>query len=333
MNSTILNKEKLNKFEKVTFPVEGMTCASCVARVEKSIKKIEGIKNVSVNLATEKATFEFEEGKVNVNDVADLVKEAGYNMDVSSSKEKVKEDSDNETSEYHKTLQRELIFAAILTVPILLLSMGSMWSGFQNLIPISADYLNKILLILATPVVFISGKRFYKIFWNNLKHFTADMNSLVAVGTAAAYGFSILVTLFPALILKPGEYPHVYFDTTVVIITLILMGRWLESRAKSKTNTAVKKLISLKPKTALLKKGDTEIEVNIEDLTMGDIVIVKPGGKIPADGTIVQGSSVIDETMVTGESIPVEKSTGAKVIGGTINKTGSFNFEITALGD
>ncbi len=333
MNNTILDKDKLNKFEKVTFPVEGMTCASCVARVEKSIKKIEGIKNVSVNLATEKATFEFEEGKVNINDVADLVKEAGYNMDVSSSKEKVKEESGNETSEFHKTLQRELIFAAILAVPILLLGMGSMWSGFHNLIPISADYLNKILLILATPVVFISGKRFYTIFWNNLKHFTADMNSLVAVGTAAAYGFSILVTLFPALILKPGEYPHVYFDTTVVIITLILMGRWLESRAKSKTNTAVKKLISLKPKTALLKKDDTEIGVNIEDLKLGNIVIVKPGGKIPADGTIVQGSSVIDESMVTGESIPIEKSTGAKVIGGTINKTGSFQFEITALGD
>jgi len=331
MNGTNLNK--INKIEKVTFPVEGMTCASCVARVEKSIKKIEGIKNVSVNLATEKATFEFDPGKVNVKEVADMVEEAGYKMDVSSSKEKVKEKINDETSEYHKTLQRELIFAAILTVPILLLSMGSIWSGFHNLIPLSADYLNKVLLILTTPVVFISGKRFYKIFWSNLKHFTADMNSLVAVGTAAAYGFSILVALFPDLILKPGEFPHVYFDTTAVIITLILMGRWLESRAKSKTNTAVKKLISLKPKTTLLKKGETEIEVNIEDLKLGDIVIVKPGGKIPADGTIVQGNSVIDESMITGESIPVEKSIGAKVIGGTINKTGSFDFEITAVGD
>ena len=333
MNEISVNKVQTNKIEKVTFPVEGMTCASCVARVEKSIRKIEGIKNVSVNLATEKATFEFEEGKVNIKDVADIVEEAGYKMDVASIKGKAKEEASDETSEYHKTLQRELIFAAILTIPILLLSMGRMWSGFHELIPLSADYLNKILLILTTPVVFISGKRFYMIFWNNLKHFTADMNSLVAVGTAAAFGFSILVTLFPDLILKPGEFPHVYFDTTVVIITLILMGRWLESRAKSKTNTAVKKLISLKPKTALLKRGDTEIEVNIEDLKSGDIVIVKPGGKIPADGTIVQGNSVIDESMVTGESIPVEKSTGSKVIGGTINKTGSFQFEITAFGD
>jgi Cu+-exporting ATPase len=328
-----MDKKILNKIEKVTFPVEGMTCASCVARVEKSIKKIEGIKNVSVNLATEKATFEFEEGKVNVKDVADMVEEAGYKMDVSSSKEKIKEEKDDEISDYHRTLQKELIFAAILTVPILLLSMGSMWSGFHNLLPVSPDYLNKVLLILTTPVVFISGKRFYKIFWSNLKHFTADMNSLVAVGTAAAYGFSIFITLFPALILKPGEIPHVYFDTTAVIITLILMGRWLESRAKAKTNTAVKKLISLKPKTAVLKSGETEIEVNIENLKLGDIVIVKPGGKIPADGTIVQGSSVIDESMVTGESIPVEKSVGTKVIGGTINKTGSFQFEISAIGD
>ncbi len=321
------------KIKTLTFPVEGMTCASCVARVEKSIRKIEGIKNVSVNLATEKATFEFEDGKVNVKDVADIVEEAGYKMNVSLSKEEVKEESKDEASEYHKTLQKELIFAAILAVPILLLSMGSMWSGFHKLIPLSADYLNKILLILTTPVVFISGKRFYKIFWNNLKHFTADMNSLVAVGTAAAYGFSILVTLFPELIMKPGEFPRVYFDTTAVIITLILMGRWLESKAKSKTNSAVKKLIGLKPKTALVKREGKEIEVNIEDLKLTDIVIVKPGGKIPADGSIVLGNSFIDESMVTGESIPVEKSSGSKVIGGTINKTGSFQFEITALGD
>ena len=333
MNNVTTNKVKLNKLEKAAFPVEGMTCASCVARVEKSIRKIEGIKNVSVNLATEKATFEFEPGKVDIKDVANIVEEAGYKMDVSSLKEKAKKADDDGTSTYHKTLQKELLFAVILTIPILVLSMGSLWSRFHEIFPLSTDYLNKLLLILATPIVFISGKRFYKIFWNNLKHFTADMNSLVAVGTGAAYGFSILVTLFPDLILKAGEIPHVYFDTTAVIITLILMGRWLESRAKGKTNTAIKKLIGLKPKTALLRKGDKEAEVRIEDLKIGDIVIVKPGGKIPADGTIIQGNSVIDESMVTGESIPIEKYPGAKVIGGTINKTGSFQFEITALGD
>ena len=333
MDNIITNKVKLNKLEKAAFPVEGMTCASCVARVEKSIRKIEGIKNVSVNLATEKATFEFEPGKVDINDVASIVEDAGYKMDVSSLKEKAEKDNDDGTSAYHRTLQKELLFAVILTIPILVLSMGSLWSSFHELVPLSADYLNKLLLILTTPIVFISGKRFYKIFWNNLKHFTADMNSLVAVGTGAAYGFSILVTLFPGLILKAGEIPHVYFDTTAVIITLILMGRWLESRAKGKTNTAIKKLISLKPKAALLRKGNKEVEVKIEDLKIGDIVIVKPGGKIPADGTIIQGNSVIDESMVTGESIPVEKYPGTKVIGGTINKTGSFQFEITAIGD
>jgi P-type Cu+ transporter len=321
------------KIKILSLPVEGMTCASCVARVEKSIKKIEGIKNVSVNLATEKATFEFEPGKANVEDVAKSVEDAGYKLDVSSSNENGKKEDNDEDSTYHKALQRELIFAAILTIPILLLSMGNILDGFHNLIPLSADYLNKLLLILTTPIVFISGKRFYKIFWNNLKHFAADMNSLVAVGTGTAYGFSVLVTLFPGLILKPGEIPHVYFDTTAVIITLILMGRWLESKAKSKTNTAVKKLISLKPKTALLKKDNSEVEVNIEDLKLGNIIIVKPGGKIPVDGTIIQGNSVIDESMVTGESIPVEKSIGSKVIGGTINKTGSFQFKITALGN
>ncbi len=203
---------------------------------------------------------------------------------------------------------------------------------FREQIPFTDFQLNKILLILTTPVIFISGKRFFKIFWNNLKHFTADMNSLVAVGTGAAFSFSVLITLFPELVLKAGEIPHVYFDTTVVIITLILMGKWLESRAKTKTGTAVKKLIDLKPKTALIKTVDGEKAINVNELKKGDIVIVKPGEKIPADGKIILGYSSVDESMLTGESFPEEKTEGDKIIGGTINKSGSFEFEVTATG-
>ena len=207
-----------------------------------------------------------------------------------------------------------------------------MFEGFRESIPFTDFQLNKILLILTTPVIFISGKRFYKIFWNNLKHFTADMNSLVAVGTGAAFSFSVLMTLFPELILKSGKIPHVYFDTTVVIITLILMGKWLEARAKTKTGTAVKKLIALKPKTALIKTTDGEKVINVNELKTGDIVIVKPGEKIPADGKIKSGYSIVDESMLTGESFPVEKSADGKIFGGTINKSGSFEFEVTAIG-
>jgi Cu+-exporting ATPase len=207
-----------------------------------------------------------------------------------------------------------------------------MWEGLNSAIPLTKYQLNYILLILTTPVVFISGKRFYKIFWNNLKHLTADMNSLVAVGTGAAYSFSVLITLFPELIINENEIPHVYFDTTSVIITLVLLGRWLEARAKTKTGSAIKKLIALKPKTALIKTSDGEEVVNINDLKINDIVIVKPGEKIPADGELISGHSAVDESMITGESFPVEKIPGNKVVGGTINKTGSFEFRISAIG-
>ncbi len=318
----------------ISLPVEGMTCASCVARVEKAIKKVEGVKDVSVNLATEKATFEIDPAKTNYLDIVAKIKDAGYNVDTSSlDKKNEPASSNNNKSDFDSELQKDFIFATVLTVPILLLNMGMMFDFFQNLIPFSADYFNKFLLILTTPVVFISGKRFYKIFWNNLKHFSADMNSLVAVGTGAAFTYSLIVTLFPSFILLQGQTPHVYFDTTAVIISLILMGRWLESRAKQKTNSSIKKLMELKPKTATVIRNGVQVEIKLEELILGDVVVVKPGGKISADGLVRKGNSVIDESMITGESIPVEKSIGAKVIGGTINKSGYIEFEITAIGE
>ena len=327
------------KIKKLNLPVEGMTCASCVARVEKAISKVEGVKNVSVNFATEKASFEIDPDRVDMAKITEVVEEAGYKISISDSS-KMDGETDTEIygseatiSEYEKQLKKDFVFGIILTIPIFLLSMGSMWESFSNALPFSIDQLNRILLILTTTVIFISGKRFFIIFWNNLKHFAADMNSLVAVGTGAAYLFSLVVTLFPELVIKPGEMPHVYFDTAAMIITLILMGRWLEAKAKSRTNTAVKKLIGLKPKTAIIKKNGKEYEVKLAELKTGDIVIIKPGGKIPADGEIISGSTVIDESMITGESIPVEKAAGTKIIGGTINKTGSFEFKITAVGN
>ena len=321
----------------ISAPVEGMTCASCVARVEKTIAKIEGIKNVTVNLANEKASFEIDTDLAALSQVTESVEDAGYKIDFSSIDKKSDSKSDrikSETkTEYEKELQKDFIFALILSIPILLLNMGMMWDSFHSIIPLSSAVINKILLILTTPVIFISGKRFYRIFWKNLIHFSADMNSLVAIGTGSAYIFSMLITLFPEIFSDERITSHVYFDTAAVIITLILMGRWLESRAKSKTGSAIKKLLELKPQKVWVKRNNQELEIDLNELIIGDLIIVKPGGKIPADGKITNGFSTVDESMITGESIPVEKTVGSKVIGGTLNKTGSFEFEVTETGE
>ena len=326
------------KTEKISLPVEGMTCASCVARVEKTVKKFEGVSNVNVNLATEKVTLDFDPAVVDLNKLAETVEDIGYKLDLSvlHKNETSKQESKEYVDSHLKELKSELIFAFVLTIPIAIINMGMMWEGFFLYKLLNVEQINKILLLLTTPVIFVSGKRFYKIFWNNLKHFTADMNSLVAIGTGAAYLFSLLITLFPEIFAHRNHNYHVYFDTTVVIITLILLGRWLESRAKSKTGTAIKKLIELQPSTAIVKENNKEIEKNLDELKTGDIIIIKPGSKIPADGIITSGSSAVNEAMITGESLPVEKIIGSKVIGGTIQfffiaKLERIVFKIVAL--
>jgi Cu+-exporting ATPase len=325
-----------NKNQKISAPVEGMTCASCVARVEKSISKIDGVKNVSVNLATEKATIEIDDF-VSLSKIEKAVEEAGYKIILQQDKtegSKVKVINQSDTiKQYDKKLKLDFIISIIFTVPIFLISMGMMWTDFHHLFPLPNETVNKILFVLTIPVVFISGNRFYKIFFNNLKYLTADMNSLVAIGTGSAFIYSTHITLFPEIFSDSSLSSHTYFETAAVIITLILLGRLLESRAKSKTGLAIKKLIELKPQKVIVKKNDIEKEIPIDELQPGDIVVIKPGGKIPADGKIIRGNSVIDESMITGEPMPVEKNVGAKVIGGTINKTGSFEFEVTAIGD
>ncbi len=322
------------KTEKILLPVEGMTCASCVARVEKTVAKFEGVTSVNVNLATEKVSLEYNPSIVDLNKLAATVEDIGYKLDLSIlQKEKnFSEEKSNYVDTHLKELKSDLIFAITLTIPITIINMGMMWKGFFLNDLFSVEQINKILLLLTTPVLFVSGKRFYKIFWNNLKHFSADMNSLVAIGTGAAYLFSLLITLFPEIFSHTNHNYHVYFDTAAVIITLILLGRWLESRAKSKTGSAIKKLVELQPKTAIVKEQNREVEKQIDELKSGDIIVIKPGGKIPADGIIISGSSTINEAMITGESLPVEKIIGSKVIGGTINISGYFEFEITTIG-
>lgn len=319
-----------------SFPVEGMTCASCVTRVEKIIGKFDGVQNVSVNLASENVTFQTET-EADINSIAAAVEEYGYKLKiVTSAKHTTQTEaitSPTEKDTYYETLKRDFYLALILTLPVFLISMLMDYETFHHNWSFSDDYTHKILLIFTTPIIFISGKRFYSVFAKNIRHLSFEMNSLVAIGTAAAYGYSVLATLFPFEFSLDGKIPHVYFETAGVIITLILMGKLLEYRAKRKTNEAVKKLMELQPRTARVLVNGIEKEVLLEALAKDDVVIIRPGEKIPADGIIILGNSSIDEAMITGESMPVEKAIGSKVIGGTINKSGSFNFRVTEVGD
>lgn len=322
--------------KKFNIPVEGMTCASCVARVEKVVKKFDGVEDVTVNFATEKLSFEADDKEVDLNEIAKKIDEYGYKLklenqsdDDSSPVENQKKEEDEADKHYNK-LKNDFLFALILTFPVFVISMAFDFELFINMWPLTVNQTQKLLLIITTPIMFISAKRFFVVAWNNLKHFSAEMNTLVAIGTGSAFIYSTFVTLFPELLPNRIDQ-HVYFETAAVIVTLILLGRLLESRAKKKTRNSIKELIGLKPKTAVIIKNGKEQVINISELSIDDIVLVKPGNKIPADGIIEDGHSTVDESMITGESIPIEKTKGSKVIGGTINKNGSFKFRVKAV--
>jgi Cu+-exporting ATPase len=337
------NQEVKDKTQKIALPVQGMTCASCVLRVENSLKKVTGVAAATVNLATERATVEFDPAVTGVKDFAKAVEAAGYTLVT----EVVKQESDSaplqrkymmevergEREASYRALRTKLIVSAALTAPIMALSMLSMTTWMPWLHAMSMDTLNKILFLLTTPVLFWAGQQFFVGFWKTLKHFTADMNTLIAVGTSAAYGYSAVATLFPELLLSADKMHEVYFDTTATIITLILLGRLLEARAKGRTSEAIKKLIGLQAKTARVLRNGNELDIPVEQVQIGDRVVVRPGEKISVDGEILDGHSSVDESMLTGESLPVEKKRGDKVIGATINKTGSFTFRATKVGD
>ncbi len=324
---------------KVSLPVEGMTCASCVARIEKALKKVDGVAEANVNLATEKVTLSFDEQKTDLHKLATVVEEAGYKLilpAVAKETSGIFENSDiygnSHQEKAYRQLKRDFIFSITLAVPIMLVSMMSMTQWFMSWVPLSMDAINKLLLVAATPVMFISGKRFFTTAWQIGKHFSADMNTLVAVGTGAAFLYSTAVVLFPGWLGIGSQMHDVYFDTATTIITLILMGRLLEARAKWKASDAIKKLMQLQPKTARVVRNGVDADVAIADVMVDDILLVRPGEKIPVDGKVTKGSTAIDESIVTGESLPVEKNEGDKVVGGTINKNGSIEFRATAVG-
>jgi P-type Cu+ transporter len=303
--------------KKTIFPVVGMTCASCVARVEAALSNVPGVISASVNLASEKATVEYSE-ETNIAGLRQAVEEAGYTLGQEAT---TLEDVTIATQRELRRVRNRFIFAAILATSI----MALMWAP---------SFLGKpyLLWALATPVQFWAGWRFYRGAWGALRHRTADMNTLIAVGTSAAYFYSIAAVLFPHLLAGTEIEIVLYFDTSAMIITLILLGRFLEARARGQTSEAIKKLIGLNPKTALVIRDGEERSISVEDVLIGDLILVRPGERLPVDGIIREGYSSIDESMITGESMPVEKKTGDEVIGASINKTGSFKFEATRVG-
>ncbi|MFQ5997397.1 MAG: heavy metal translocating P-type ATPase [Dehalococcoidales bacterium] len=303
--------------KKSIFPVGGMTCASCVARVEQALSSVPGVVSANVNLASEKATVEYIEG-TEFSELRRAVADAGYELGVES--ETLEDVTMAAQKEIRKTRNR-FIFAAVLGALIMGLGFGPAFPGKPYL-----------LWVLATPVQFWAGWRFYRGTWGALKHRTADMNTLIAVGTSAAYLYSMIAVLFPGLFAAGGLEAHLYFDTAAVIIALILLGRFLEARARGQTSEAIKKLIGMQPKTALVIRDGKEREIPVEDVQVGDLILVRPGERVPVDGVVRQGYSSIDESMITGESLPVEKKVDDEVIGATINKTGSFQFEATKVG-
>ena len=302
---------------KSIFPVGGMTCASCVARVEEALSKVSGVISASVNLASEKATVEYLEG-VGLADMRRAVKDAGYEL---GPEVQTLEDVTTAAQREFRVLRNRFIIAAILTSAIMALDWGPSFVGKSYL-----------LWALATPVQFWAGLRFYRGAWGALKHRTSDMNTLIAVGTSVAYFYSMIAVIAPGLFATGVVEPHLYFHTSAMIITLILLGRFLEARARGQTSEAIKRLIGMQPKTALVIREGEQREIPVEEVQVGDFILVRPGERVPVDGIVRQGYSSVDESMITGESIPVEKKVGDEVIGATINKTGSLEIEATKVG-
>jgi len=317
------------KLEKITLPIQGMTCASCVKKVEKALHSIKGVLQVSVNLATERASVEYIPEVVAIRDLKKAVQDAGYQVLEVKEEDIVEKEKVTREGELSR-LKWKFVFGVILLIPILILMYGT--SLFEKWFGLSRSINFFLQFLLATPVQFWAGWQFYVGFWKATKHKTSDMNTLIAVGTSAAYLYSLIATFLPHLFMAKGLMADVYFDTSAAIIVLILLGRFLEARAKGRTSEAIKKLIGLQPKTARVIRNGSEVDIPVGEVALGDIVVVRPGEKIPVDGIVREGYSSVDESMVTGESLPVEKNFGDTVIGATINKTGTFEFEATKVG-
>jgi P-type Cu+ transporter len=330
--------------EVVSFPVEGMTCASCVSRITRFIKKVEGVEEANVNLASESATVRYDADRLTVADLVAAVDAAGYvaragqvastdhEADVAEAAA-AKAERDEAAAVHAADLRRRLLVSTALTVP-LILGLAKM-----TVAPALPEFLVNpwFQLALATPVQFWAGSVFYVGAYKALRHKATDMNTLIAVGTSAAYFYSLATILFPAFFIAAGlgmdgEALPMYFDTSAAIITLILLGRYLEARARSHTSDAIRRLINLAPRMARVIRDGAEVDVAIAEVRVGDVVRVRPGETIAVDGVVTEGASGVDESMITGESLPVAKHEDDLVVGGTLNTTGTLTFRATRIG-
>ena len=314
--------------EKVTITVGGMTCAACVRRVENALKGVEGVLDASVNLATSRATVIHAARWGGLPALAKAVTEHGYEF-LGELKDTLTDPAEAARARELRELKLKVFCGSILSIIIFFGSMQH-WFGFLHFIP--RQMMLWAMFVLTTPAVFWVGSRFFIGAIKAARQKTSDMNTLVAVGAFSAYAYSVAATFFPHLFMKAGVMPHVYYDGAAMIVTLILVGRLLEARAKGKTSIAIKKLMGLKPKVAHLIKDGAELDVAVENVQAADVILVKPGEQIPVDGIVLTGQSTIDESMLTGESMPVTKETGHKVFAATMNKTGSFTFRATGVG-
>ena len=304
--------------KKTELQVIGMHCASCATLLTKALTKTEGVSEANVNYAMARATISHDETKVSEDGLIAVIKGRGYNALPAGGKldtEKFKEMQAKELRE----IKSSFIFSLIFTIPIVFIGMILMWVGIE------VPYQEYILWILSTPVQFIVGWQFYMGTWMALRNKSANMDTLIAIGTSAAYLYSVYSVIFRA---GGGQY----FEVSAILITLVMMGKLLEAIAKGRTSEAIKKLMGLSPKTARVIRDGKEVEVPVDSVVVGDVIVVKPGEKIPVDGQVISGASSVDQSMITGESIPVEKNKGDTVFSGTINKLGAFEFKATKVG-
>ncbi len=310
--------------DQVTIGIKGMVCASCVSVIEESLMALEGVFSANVNLATEKATVRYNPEQVSIEALKAAIVDAGYEVIEA-------ETLDTEMAEREKEQRRQLtllVFSLALSVPIMVLMIGFDYFGWAGALGI-IGYEGYLLFVMATPVQFVAGYQFYVGTYYALRNRRANMDTLIAMGSSAAYFYSVVVVFLPSII---PLHQHTYFDTSAMIISLILFGKYLEAKAKGRTSQAIRKLIGLQARTARVLRDGKEVEVPVELLKVDDVFIVRPGEKVATDGTVEDGSSAVDESMITGESIPVDKSSGSPVVGGSINKNGALRVRATRVG-
>lgn len=320
--------------DNATLKLRGMSCASCANSIEETISLVPGVEECQVNFGAEQATVTYDPQKTDLEAIQNAVDAAGYSAYPLQEQDLLSGDDDAEKATRlaeSRALTRKLWVAGIISI-LLVVSSLPMMTGLS--LPWLPTWLHNPLLqlVLTTPVLFWCGASFFINAWKALKRHAATMDTLVAIGTGSAYLYSLFPTFFPEFFTTQGLPADVYYEAATVIVTLILLGRLLENRAKGQTSEAIRSLVGLQAKTARVIRQGTEVDIPIAEVVVGDVILVRPGEKIPVDGKIVDGSSTIDEAMVTGESVPVKKQTGDEVIGATINKTGSFKFQATRVG-